>query len=308
MNIGNIKIYNPVTHGTNDFKIIRTFKAGELVAEYHNIYNFDISDCFAETKEVFLYRCNTTGFEFYAPFTVAGNDKFYQNLQKISWYYQSNRWEFDVADKEIASGCVLDIGCGEGSFLDKVKHKVSTYGLELNSAARDKAEKKGHQISGLYIEGYAKDHIEKFDYVTAFQVLEHIYDVKEFVLSALKVIKKGGILFISVPNNQVSYFKTIDFSFDNEQYKRAMLLNMPPHHMGRWTASSFRKAAEIWDATIESIRFEPVKPWRTNLKRELLIRDKYYAGLINYLPAVSNVVIKRLSPDDDTMLIAIRKK
>ena len=40
----------------------------------------------------------------------------------------------------------------------------------------------------------------QFDYVTSFSVIEHVDDPLDFVLSASKLLKPGGILILSTPN------------------------------------------------------------------------------------------------------------
>jgi len=308
MNIENIKIVNPVTESEEDFTLVSSFDSVDLIQGYQHFFNVDISDCLKTVKEIKLYKCKVTGYEFFWPATISGNDNFYRSLQNIDWYYQPHRWEFGIVAKKVLPGAnILDIGCGDGKFLDLLKAGNKTNGLELNSVARELAKEKGHHVSGQDIKEFSAGNEEKFDYVTAFQVLEHVSNVKEFVTGALKTLKKNGALFISVPNNDVSYFKLIDFSIDNIDYKKTMLLNMPPHHMGRWTAQSFKKAAGFWGASVKSIEFEPANFWRTKLKRELFAAKKRMP-VINNLARISNFIIKKTQPTSDTMLITIVKK
>jgi SAM-dependent methyltransferase len=87
----------------------------------------------------------------------------------------------------------------------------------------------------------------KFDAVCSFQVLEHLSDPLSFLKDAINLIKPGGKLIISVPN-QDSFIR-----FDSQD-----LLNMPPHHMARWSPFTFKWLERILPLELETINFEPL--------------------------------------------------
>lgn len=101
---------------------------------------------------------------------------------------------------------VLDIGAGYG-FLEELISKVDNlevYGNDISGAAIKNLKKrfKGqYKVESIYNMNYNKNY---FDLVFALEVLEHIPPSKVFyALSNIKeVLKKGGILVISVPTNE----------------------------------------------------------------------------------------------------------
>jgi SAM-dependent methyltransferase len=91
---------------------------------------------------------------------------------------------------------LLDIGCGDGSFLLAAKEtgwKVA--GTELNS--------KPAQDSGLdVVEGIEEIPIEaQFECITMWHTLEHMRDIKLTLTRIRELLRPGGKLLIAVPNN-----------------------------------------------------------------------------------------------------------
>ena len=96
---------------------------------------------------------------------------------------------------------VLDIGCATGFFIEEAK-KIGwkTLGLELNPSAVSFAKKRGLNVKNIDFLKTKFD--QKFDIICAFDVLEHLIDPKKIIKKAYKYLKKGGLLFVYVPNWQ----------------------------------------------------------------------------------------------------------
>lgn len=128
-------------------------------------------------------------------------------------YRKLERFELhreDAADRFIVNGeRLLDIGCGNGSFIFKVKDKFKEiHGVDITSNRISEAKRlkaKMHQEaditfktvdidSGLpYEDGY-------FDAITCLSVLEHIYDPYFIISEVHRVLRKGGVFILEVPN------------------------------------------------------------------------------------------------------------
>jgi SAM-dependent methyltransferase len=224
----------------------------EIIQIYKKQFNLDISDYFKNIKELSIYRCPKTGYKFYYPFNVSGDELYYSMMSKFEWYYNPNRWEH-IKSLEIIKNKyynVLEIGSGPGYFLKKLKEiNIKAVGLELNNSAILQSKEFGVKVLSESIEEHKINNIDKYDLVCSFQVLEHISQPYSFIKASIDVLKKGGTLLIAVPNND-------SYSSKNKHYSK--VLNMPPHHMGLWTIDSLISLESIFNIKFKRVYYEPL--------------------------------------------------
>ena len=115
-----------------------------------------------------------------------------------------------------ASGFLLDIGCGNGSFFMKLREiGWSAFGTEIAPSDHLKSEAEKFIYRGDLIKNNLKN--DSFDAVTMWHSLEHISNPTEYVSEARKVLKAGGAFIIEVPNFlswQSKIFETNWFHLD----------------------------------------------------------------------------------------------
>lgn len=106
----------------------------------------------------------------------------------------------------------LDIGCGGGLFAEEMaKHGAKVTGLDVSIEAIEVARKHA-ELSNLGID-YRVGSIEalveakeRFDVITALEVVEHVADLKSFLTAAVKLLKPNGLLIIATMNRTKSSF------------------------------------------------------------------------------------------------------
>ena len=273
-------IKSPLTD--RDAVLTSTIPVSWLVNEYRKRFDYDPSHNFAHVSRVGIYECGT-GFRFYYPFSVAGDESLYRRLESFEWNYKEDKWEHDTALGRIRAGDkVLDVGCGEGNFLLKSQRKGAVpCGIELNRKAAEVAGRKGLRIC----EELLCDHkvAAPYDVVTSFQVLEHLVDPVGFMRDCIRVLRGGGTLVIGVPNNDAF----IRLDPDN-------ILNQPPHHMGLWNRASLSALADIVGLQLVGFEIEPLAEtgWYQSVierrylhswRRRLFYRLGYAAMLGRYI-------------------------
>ncbi|MGH7275115.1 MAG: class I SAM-dependent methyltransferase [Nitrospiria bacterium] len=100
-------------------------------------------------------------------------------------------------------GRVLDVGCGDGMFLNLAeKHGWETYGVEISPTAYEHAKTvlQGTVIRGDLRQGHFPDSF--FDVVTVYNVLDHLHSPLDELLEIYRILKASGLLVLRVPNAQ----------------------------------------------------------------------------------------------------------
>lgn len=105
--------------------------------------------------------------------------------------------EFEAYRK---TGRILDVGCGVGYFLEEAKKRGwEVHGTEYTDKAIAICKAKGinMQQGKLNPALYQK---EMFDIVTSFEVLEHINNPQEEMQNIRKLLRPGGLFYLTTPN------------------------------------------------------------------------------------------------------------
>lgn len=250
-------VHSPVTGGAT--KLIKNIDSKTIISLYKNEYNFDASRFFFDTPRIEWRQCVETGYEFYFPYSIQGDPEFYNDLyyhqsdeKSTEWAYSEFRFEFEWTKRRasLIGGRLLDIGAGSGVFLDRLKDTpLEKVGIETNSKAVAEAQRRGLTVYEETIEDHMTRHgSETYNIITAFQVLEHIYNVKDFISNCLELLAPGGTLIIAVPNND---------GFIGKQ--ELLTLNLPPHHMGRWSSDSLYEISLAFNMPLVALEKEPLQ-------------------------------------------------
>lgn len=245
------------------------------------------------TKENFdIVKCTTCSFIFTNPIPQKKDipsyyespDYISHTLKKrnsISHIYQKIRKiniknKFKIINKYKNAGHILDVGCGTGELLKYFKDMGwNTTGIEPADSARNFA-KTNHGLD-IYPESKLQ-HFDKgkFDVITLWHVLEHIYyDVNDGLDQLKQILKPDGYIFIAVPNIE---------SFDASHYDKYWAALDVPRHLYHFSKESFKNL-------IEKHSFEVVDdyPMKFDAFYVSLLSEGYIKkGLNNYMKALLN--------------------
>ncbi len=196
------------------------------------------SSVYLNSTELKLVKCVECGLVYLNPQPV-GNEiiQMYPEDYFIKWYGSEKKREFSKAFfrqilrrfklKPEPGQSILDLGCGMGFFLEVARE----WGCDV----------KGIDISP-YATRYCRDHLdfnvhcgtletanyqnESFDFITAFDFLEHIHTYASFLSKVKSLLKTNGMFIVLVPN-----YDSLVFQLDRIicNLKKRPLPNVPEH-------------------------------------------------------------------------------
>jgi len=119
---------------------------------------------------------------------------------QIATYKKYFTEQLALLNKHVSSGRLLDVGCGNGDFLDLARAQgFDCLGLELGVEAVDIARQRDLEILEILLDDPALNG-RTFEAITMFGVLEHLYCPKRDLARTLDLLAPGGILLGITPN------------------------------------------------------------------------------------------------------------
>lgn len=204
-----------------------------------------------------LHRCVRCELEFATPM-IPGDTAFYDWITAVQGYYPESRPEWEFFFREIESDCnstgnqeriLVDIGCGDGSFLKAARTRLCLrhIGLDLSRKSVEACQSAGVEA----YQGRAEDGLpfanEGVSIFTLWHIVEHVDKPKEILGSLKPLLDQTGKIFFSVPLSPTS-----------AEVSAPDPLNLPPHHLTRWTVNSLIALAEELGFTMK-LYFPPAQ-------------------------------------------------
>lgn len=98
---------------------------------------------------------------------------------------------------------VLDIGCGEGIFLDQLERAgISAEGIEIDAAMVRSGQERGRRIHQARAESFLRERTASYDGVFLGHIVEHLDgpDALDLLLDCRRSLLPGGTLVVLTPN------------------------------------------------------------------------------------------------------------
>jgi 2-polyprenyl-3-methyl-5-hydroxy-6-metoxy-1,4-benzoquinol methylase len=197
--------------------------------------------------------------------------RLYQSVRSYT-LRQKRNWVKKVSG--LATGRILDIGCGTGEFLNAMKGAGwHTLGLEPDEGARQMARKN----YGLEVQ--QQDQLfeleeEAFDVISMWHVLEHVHRLHPYLDKIAKLLKAEGVLIIAVPNYQ---------SKDADTYGKEWAAYDVPRHLYHFSPAAMEQLLESHGFQLVQKKLMPFDPFYVSL-----LSEKYRHGSARLLPAFWN--------------------
>ncbi len=154
---------------------------------------------------------------------------------------------------------ILDIGCGDGFFLEEAKKRNwNVYGTEYTDIAVTICNTKGINTQQGKLDS-ANYNASFFDIITSFEVIEHINNPIEDITHCNTILRKGGGIYFTTPNfNSLSrlYLKN---TWNVIEY---------PEHLSYYTKNTLKRL-------LNQNNFKTVSFESTGISISRIIKSKY---------------------------------
>jgi SAM-dependent methyltransferase len=247
-------------------------------------FKIDVRSEFGEVSTIELNKCNDCVIQFFKPDSLAGSPQMYVALEKQEQYYLPRKWEHDMALADMdGSRNGIEIGAGFGSFVERVKKEkgIPFDGCEQNPSAIQVARSNGITLLLEDSDSLAKRLPRAYDVVCCFQVLEHVSRPRDLLHSFCDLLRPGGKLLLGLPNAD---------SFLKHQFN---LLDLPPHHMTRWTAEVLTHLQAWFPLKLIRVAYEPLPDYQVEyyLRAYLDFLRKWGLGIAAW-PAIRSRIAR----------------
>jgi 2-polyprenyl-3-methyl-5-hydroxy-6-metoxy-1,4-benzoquinol methylase len=121
---------------------------------------------------------------------------------KVDEKMRRSRLRMRIIARRMPGGRFLDVGCNGGFMVEAAREAgFEAWGVEIDPVSVAYAG--SHYPLNRYFEGTIEDFAAdapRFDAVYCSEVIEHVPDVNDFVAAIAKVLRKGGVLYITTPD------------------------------------------------------------------------------------------------------------
>ena len=139
----------------------------------------------------------------YPHLSKASLDDLYRRIGDEAWRTDAaERRDWQLAYAELATRCpteILDVGCFDGRFLQGLGKSWRKFGLEINGEQGARASAMGIEIVGQDFYDLACQP-NRFGVITAFDVIEHVFDPEVFLRDCRAALQPLGILIVATGN------------------------------------------------------------------------------------------------------------
>lgn len=157
-------------------------------------------------------------------------DQFAELEKRHFWFRGRRTIFFELIARELgpdAKGLdILEVGCGPGGMMSGLSRFGRVHGLDVSLDAMRYCRDRGfpNVVTGS---GLALPFADaSFDMVALFDAIEHIPDDRKVLEEVRRILKPGGLVFISVPAYQFLYSQNDRLVHHQRRYTRARLARL----------------------------------------------------------------------------------
>lgn len=183
----------------------------------------------------------------------------------------------------LKNGKILDVGCGTGEFLNKMKESGwETQGIEPDDNARAMAIK-NHGLKIDKPDAFFDLAEGEYDVISMWHVLEHVHKLDEYIENLYRLLKPGGTLIIAVPNYQ---------SYDAKHYRTTWAAYDVPRHLYHFSVKAIEHLVGRFKFRVNNIRIMPFDSFYVSMLsegyKEGFMPVGIFIGFLSWISAIFN--------------------
>lgn len=248
------------------------------------------ADFYCQKDGINYYINRKDGIIFLSPMPATNNMLDYANDNYQSGAYQDyiNAKELKILTANIRLNQInryqhgnkmLDIGCSAGFFLEAALARgYDVQGVEFASAAIKQA---APSVQNKIVHGDVHQELNRWqqtiDWVSAFDIIEHVYDPMKFLSDIKNILKPGGLLVMSTPDTGHFLRRLMGSSWSMLQ---------PLQHTILFSRAAMKKL--LIQEGFTDIKIEPTYKYLTfdYLAKQLLETNKLIGSLMKVMMAI----------------------
>ena len=165
----------------------------------------------------------------YTDYPESGFDLTNENAESSFWVSSRNRLFKSIVQSHLVPTSktrFLDIGCGTGNFIQQIAKNINMEmtGSEIYLKGLAYAKKNLPSVDFVQFDVTQGKIGEQFHIITAFDVLEHIENDNTALSNISQMLKKDGVLIISVPQYMFLWSKLDEIVKHKRRYSRRDLV------------------------------------------------------------------------------------
>lgn len=199
-----------------------------------------------------LLHCNQCSLEHWQPLTAPDASYYEREAQSmyIAMHEGHRKAEGDPRFSRFLDdfgGCseksLLDVGCADGALMDAFRARGNRVtGIDVDTTSLRAARARGLDVHRATLRDVhaSLGADRRFDFVTMFDVLEHLTTPRQALEAARDLLSPGGLLVGTVPNRERLFANLVDADF-------------PPHHFLRFSKESLTNALQLTGLSTERV-------------------------------------------------------
>src|SRR5689334_1745299 len=121
------------------------------------------------------------------------SDSYFESPENDPRFLQFYRWLEQLMKQHVSGRAILDVGCGDGTFLSTLSDEWSKRGVEPSVSGARLARQRNLQVACATLDTTRPCEV---DLISALDVIEHVVDPHNFVQSLKGHLRKNGFVLL----------------------------------------------------------------------------------------------------------------